>query len=355
MAALAAVLRGDAPAASDAATMALAERHGVAPLLTDRLQRSGVIGSDHPLSRAARRSAAADVVREAELRAALAALADRGVPALVFKGAQLAYTVYARPDLRPRMDTDLLVPAAHREDAHEALATQGYEQAPQFTGELVAYQAPYVIRRQGRVVHIIDLHWRLANPQQFGAVVSTAELFAEATALPALGTAARGPGAVHALLIACVHPVAHHRGEHLLIWTHDVHVLAARLKIGDWDRFAQLALERGVARVCQHSLGQAIAAFNTRVPDDVLVRLVRSRGTEPTARYLARQRRHIQTIWADLLTLATWRERWRLVQQHAFPPRTYMRQVYAPTSGQPLMLLYARRMYRGAKKWLARA
>ena len=127
------------------------------------------------------------------------------------------------------------------------------------------------------------------------------------------------------------------------------------MKVSDWDRFTQLALDRGVARVCEHSLGHAIAAFGTRVPADVMTRLGQSSDIEPTARYLARQRRHIQTIWADLQTLATWRERWRLVQQHAFPPSTYMRQVYAPASGTPLMLLYARRMYRGARKWLARA
>jgi hypothetical protein len=351
---LAAVLRGDSTAAIEAPLMAIAERQGVAPLLAERLQRAGAIGPDHALARAARQAAAADIVREAELRAAIDALAARQVPCLVFKGAQLAHAVYARPDLRPRLDTDLLVRDADRGAAHAALAAAGYEAVPQFTGELVAYQAPFVIRRLGRVAHVIDLHWRLANPQQFGAVLSTDELFSDAAPIATLGPAARGPGAIHALVISCVHPVAHHRDEQLLIWTHDVHLLAGRLTDDEWDRFAALAVERGIARVCAHSLQRAGEAFGTDIPGRVVSRLHVSPGAEATARYLAGPRRHVQTIWADLQTMSSWRDRWRLVQQHAFPPRTYMREVYAPASGQPLMILYARRMVRGARKWLAR-
>jgi hypothetical protein len=360
LAAVAAVLRGDPPAAaidvalSDAAA-AEAGRHGVAPLLADRLRTAGRLGPDHALARAERGAAASAVVRERELGRALAELHARQVPCLVFKGAQLAHAVYARSELRPRLDSDLLVREQDRAAAHEALVACGYERVPQFTGDLVAYQAPYVLRRQGTAVDIVDLHWRLANPQPFGAVLAIDELFAEAVPLPALGPAARGLGDVHALLVACVHPVAHHRREALLIWTHDVHLLAGRLDRERWTRFAQLALDRGVGLVCAHSLGGAAETLATRVPDDVMTHLRRAPVTETTARYLAPDRRHIQTIWADLQTLSSWRDRWRLVQQHAFPPREYMRRVYAPASDQPLMLLYARRMLRGARKWLVRA
>jgi hypothetical protein len=358
VAALARLLRGDRPAtaadAGDADLIALAEQHGVGPLLAECLRTAGQLPPASELAAMSRRAAAVDAIRQSELAGALAALRSHGVPVLVFKGAALAHTVYARPDLRPRMDSDLLVPGQHRASAHAALLARDYERVPQFTGDLVAYQAPYVIRRAGGIAHIIDLHWRVANPQQFGAVLDEADLFAGAIDVPALGAGARGPGPVHALLLACVHPVAHHGGAARLIWSFDVHLLASRLTAGEWDRFTALAVDRRVARVAAHGLAGAVEAFGTPVPARVTERLAGAASGEATAKYLAPARRHIQTIWGDFRTLSTWRDRWQLVQQHAFPPRDYMRRVYAPASGQPLPILYARRMYRGALKWLAR-
>ena len=45
----------------------------------------------------------------------------------------------------------------------------------------------------------------------------------------------------------------------------------------------------------------------------------------------------------------------RLMAQHMFPSADNMRTVYAPASGAPLTWLYARRVVRGALKWLARS
>ena len=357
-AALLALMRGDRLPAPDQAAdgdlRAFADSHGLLPLLAECLRAAGQLPPQSPLAIDSRQAAAVDAVRTAELRAALASLRAHDVPAIVFKGAALAHTVYARPDLRPRMDSDLLVPAARRDAAHAALAAAGYERVPQFTGDLVAYQAPYAIRRAGRIAHLIDLHWRIANPQQFGGVLDDDELLADAVEAPALGSGARVAGPVHALLLACVHPVAHHGGADRLIWTMDVHLLASRLGTAEWTRFAALAVARSVAGVAAHGLETAASAFGTPVPADVRARLARAGRGEATAAYLAPARRHVQTIWGDLRTLSSWRDRWHLVQQHAFPPREYMRRVYAPSSAQPLPLLYARRMVRGARKWLAR-
>jgi hypothetical protein len=74
-----------------------------------------------------------------------------------------------------------------------------------------------------------------------------------------------------------------------------------------------------------------------------------------TSAYLASGRRHVQHVWWDLRSLATWGERSRLMRQHLFPSARYMRQVYAPASQAPLPWLYARRVWHGAQKWLARS
>src|SRR5215468_5056250 len=48
-------------------------------------------------------------LRERELTRVLDALHDADAPAIVIKGAALAHTHYPRPELRPRIDTDLMI------------------------------------------------------------------------------------------------------------------------------------------------------------------------------------------------------------------------------------------------------
>lgn len=372
-----AVRSGRRPAASDSASSALlailtaspvradlarrvpdliehAERHGVLPLVSEAL-RGGTAAVSPALDEACRRHAMADVVREAELVRMLAALDAAGVPALVFKGAQLAYTVYDRPDLRPRLDSDLLVRPADRAGAHDALAALGYEWTEQFTGDLIAYQSTHVLRRDGVVTHVVDLHWRIANPQQFGLMIDVGDLFARSTPLARLGRTARGLGAAHALFISCVHPVAHHAGADRLIWSWDLHLLVPRMETDDWTEFVTLALRSGAARVCARSLELARDRFGTLAPERVRAALqspdADRAGTAPS---LFSDRRHIRVVWSDFQRLGTWRNRWQFVRQHLFPPPSYMRGVYAPASAAPLPVLYARRALRGAMKWLAR-
>ncbi len=52
------------------------------------------------------------MLRERELVAVLAALAEAGVETLLLKGTPLAYTHYPEPALRTRCDTDVLIAAA---------------------------------------------------------------------------------------------------------------------------------------------------------------------------------------------------------------------------------------------------
>ena len=328
-----------------------ADRHGVGPLIAEQLRRSGYSDAAPDLLGHARRMAAADLVREAELLRLFAAFEQAGVPVLIFKGGQLAYTVYERPDLRPRLDSDLLFRPADRAAAARVLTSLGYAEAGQFTGDLVTYQSTYTIRRQGTVAHVVDLHWRLANPQQFGRMLEVDELFAGSTSVPPLGRHARAPGLVHALFIACIHPHAHHGGAEWLIWSWDIQLLSRALSADEWSRFADLALDRDAASQCHRSLSLARDRFAAPVPDDVMRRLAAAEGRE--AAPLKTRRRHIQIVWSDFRTLA-WPDRFRMAVQHLFPPSQYMRDVYAPDSAAPLPVLYAQRMVRGAVKWLAR-
>lgn len=351
-------MRGDAASldgltqvpAEDVCAHADAQR--VLPLLAARVAAQRIGGPlAEQLRMRARAHAAADVVRDAELRALVAGLRDRGVQALVIKGAQLAYSHYARPDLRTRLDTDLFISVDDRRQADDVLVELGYDRRLQSDGDLLMYQAPYVKTRQGAMVHVVDLHWRLVNPQQFRRVLDHAEAAAGAVDIPAL-PGARGLCDVHALLLACVHRVAHHHGSESLIWLYDLHVLSERMTAAEWTQFSTLAADREVGVICRQGLALAQARFGTAVPAAVLD-VNGLDAAEKSAVYLEPQR-HVTRVYWDLQALPGWTARLRLVRQHLFPPAQYMRGVYAPASHAPLPVLYAVRALRGARKWMAR-
>jgi hypothetical protein len=337
-----------------------ADRHGVLPLAAHRLAHWDL--APRPLRSTlmveARRRAVADLVRARELRQCLETLHDAGVSVLLMKGAQLAYTHYERPDLRPRVDTDVLIPASARHTIGPVLARCGHLPAGQVPGELVMYQQAYTRERHGATIHTLDVHWRTANPQVFGAVLPYEELADAAVRVPRLGPHARGLSPAHALLLACVHRAAHHFDAAYLIWLYDIHLIAARFVESEWVQLLASARERGVATVCARGLEQAARYFHTAIPPSVSAALRRdSQRPEETATaaYLTHRRRHVEHVVSDLRALPTWADRWRLIREHLFPARQYMRDVYAPASGVPLPLLYVQRAVRGARKWLARA
>ncbi len=358
------VLRGDRVSARALAAVApeeicqTAQRHGVLPLVADRLANR----LDVPfrlstrLEHEAVRLAAADLVREAELRRLLAAFDRAQLRPLLIKGVALAHSQYRRPDLRQRLDTDLLIPLDGRAAADRLLLEAGYEAVAHVSGTWVNHQAPYVRRQDGATIHVLDLHWRIANPQPFANVLTYDELMRDAVALPRLGATAVGPSPVHALLLACVHRVAHHRDADLLVWLYDVHLLAGGFETGDWERFLTLMRARAVASVCRETLQRTSERFGTSIPDLVWTDggPAAGRADRSTAEYLLPGRRPVHDVVSDLRALPNWGARWRLVREHLFPPARYMRDVYAPSSSAPLPVLYARRAFRGARRWLAR-
>jgi hypothetical protein len=334
-----------------------AELHGILPLIADRLKDdAGMPGRLRSmLSKRARHEIGADLVRESALKQLLPSLGRAGVNPLLMKGAQLAYTHYPRPDLRPRADTDILIRESDRSPVDEALTGLGYQPLGQTSGKLVSYQASYLKGRPGAAFHIVDVHWKVANPQVFADVLSYDEMAESAVPIRNHGLSALGLCDLHALLVACVHRVAHHRDSVVLVWLYDIDLITRRFGPAEWERFVTLAVERGVRTVCRRSLEQTARWLRTDVPGYVWgdPRLSEASGEELTARYLA-SRPLAAELLDDLQALATWGERWLLLREHCFPPATYMRTVYDPASNAPLPLLYARRIVHAARRWLVK-
>jgi hypothetical protein len=356
---LAALLRGaePGPTPDEAVLLDTAQAEGVLALCHDQLRRSPV-WEQYPatlraaLIRHARQEAAVDMLRAAELREVLTALARQGLPVLLLKGAALAYTLYPEPYLRSRCDTDLLLPS--RDDAERAwrvLQTLGYEQPNVVSGDLIVYQLNCYKTSHGGLNHAVDVQWRLSKTALFAESFPFTELAAAAVPIPPLGPHAHSLGLVHALLMACIHRVFHlpeGNGDRL-IWLYDIHRLAERFTEKHWRHFTTLAEERTVCGPCLDGLDAAKAWLATALPKEVLSRLRTGAAQERFDPHQARSQWGLAWLIFRDLPSTTARLRW--LGQHLFPEVDYMRRKYDFHHPGWLPWFYGVRIVRGVGKW----
>ncbi len=206
--------------------IAAACRHRVHLLVADSLsveERSDPEAAE--LARELRQAAAFDLRSAQAIGDLLEAFAAAGVDALLMKGAGLAHTVYSAPYLRARVDTDVLIEPDAVDRAEQVLAAAGWHRPVERHVELTAAQRHYTRDHARGPLDHLDLHWRIANPLVFARALSFAELRGRAIPVPGLGPHARTLGLADALLLACLHRVAHHADEIQLLWLWDVHLL----------------------------------------------------------------------------------------------------------------------------------
>ena len=332
---------------------ALASHHGLSALLAERAAADPALALlAAALAPAARTAAAADLCAEQALREALHALHRADVPILIFKGAQLAYTCYQRPHFRPRLDTDVLIRPADRDRAGRVLRDLGYQLEPQVDADLIMFQQMYVLGESRSPRHVIDLHWRVTNPHEFGDSFDTEALFNRAVPLPRIAESARSFGLTDALMVSLVHPVAHHGGATRAIWDFDTAALVRQMAPEDWTALQDRLHTPRLAAIAVVRLERARDWAGAPLDDAALLAL-RQRATPQEIAALAGvgAQPEWQTFASGLRALGGWRDRLRFVRQHVTPPATYMRDVYAPGSRTPLPALYVVRAVRGAMRW----
>jgi hypothetical protein len=188
----------------------------------------------------------------------------------------------------------------------------------------------------------------------FADVLSYDELAARSMPAPALGSNARVPAPLHALLLACIHPVMHHRNDELLIWMYDIHLLASHMCQADLDQLVELAMTKRVAAVTAHQLRLAQERLGTPGLAVVIARLERTGAKEPSAAYLDSGRQWRHELASNIRGLAHWSDRLKLVREVAFPSRDYVLNVYGFKKRRIgtaiLPLLYCHRLLLGTWK-----
>lgn len=346
------VLNGAArewPADLDAADfLANTRKQGVQPLLLHTAQQfSWPAAVRQELLRAAGLEELRDVAVQRELPRVLQSLSGAGVHPVLLKGTPLAFWLYPARGLRPRADTDLLIDHAAIEAVDRALSTLGYTTANSITGKLIMHQRAYA----GPIA--LDVHWKVLNPAMFAGLLTMEDLRAKAVAVPMLGPHALAAGAVHSLLLACVHRVAHHGPDHSdrLIWLYDIHLLLQQMDEAAFQEFAQLAALLKVRSVCLAGIRAAQLWFPTNAFERLIHNVldVPEAAAEPTARYLQPGLNRLDLLKLDAQHLSGL-SRWRLLREHLFPPAGYMLRKYNTSRRLLLPALYLHRAVAGAWK-----
>lgn len=297
--------------------------------------------------------AAAAVLEELqrrELTAVITALVDAGIQAVLLKGAAWAYQVYPQPMLRSRDDTDLLISAADRDRAARVLLALGYEAANENRAELATAQRHFRRVDARQFAHPIDLHWRVTNPLVFADALPFARVWPRSVPIAPLG-GARALCPVDALLLGCLHRLAHHGDDSDLIWVYDIHWLATRLTAEESGELVEQAAANRLSGACLQGLSRSIEAFGTRVPAATLSALAAAEGAADDVFFQPRVS-PLELLASDWRTLDTWSGRCRLLRAHVFPERAYMASKYGTRNPVLLPLLYAHRALTGLPRWL---
>jgi hypothetical protein len=338
----------------DSPVLAAARRHRVHLLLAASLtpaERETADGA--ALGRDLTVASALHAWREDDTRELLDGLGANGISVLLLKGTGVAYTVYPAPHLRPRLDVDLLIRREALDATEQLLAAHGWTRPPERDAELSEPQRHYVKNGPGGILYHIDLHWKIANPRVFANALSFDELDDRAIHVPALGRSARTLGWVDALLVACLHRVAHHGDALDLLWLWDIHLLMERLSSADKDRFVALAERTNMRAVCARGLQLSGLLFETRDAVHTASRLETSSvGVEASARFVGGASA-MSVLATDLITLP-WRDRAQLLCEHLFPSSEYMREKYREWPDVLLPVAYLHRIVRGAPRWFGR-
>ncbi|KHQ50143.1 nucleotidyltransferase family protein [Mameliella alba] len=300
-------------------------------------------------------------VRELAHRHILVRLASsfaaQGIVPVVLKGTALAYSVYDKPTLRPRGDTDIVVAEMDFQRAQEVLKAHGFSLAFAPCGAIVSSQCSYVLQDKHGVRHVIDLHRQTNNHAALANLFPYDELRSRAKPLDRLSSVFLRPDFIDAMLFACYHRFMHidapiivggdmHLNENRLIWLLDLAHIGQTFSEHDWETLVTRAGEKGLLRICHDSLVAARDNAGLDLPDTVLEALKAAPLDEAPLRFL--QTGRAGQLLANLAATPGLGQKFGYLRETAFPPPAYMHAAFG-MAGQTesLPLLYLRRAIRG--------
>ncbi|GMT41176.1 MAG: hypothetical protein IEMM0001_1911 [bacterium] len=361
----ASILREESPLFSDLDSNVSEEalwqaglENGVTVLVNHKLANSEALESlpqtyREKLHKYTLNAVATELGQEHELQMVLSLFTDAGIPFLLMKGTPLAYTHYPQLYLRSRSDTDLLF--ENMDDAEKAfnlLETHGYQRPNAVSGEFVSHEFCCYKKDKAGVGSTLDMHWKLSNAHRFARAFNFTELAASSTQITELGEKAQSLGPIHALLLACMHRIAHkiEGMENRLVWLYDIHLLTEKFSDQQWRQFIILATAKGMCGICLDGIQQSAKILNTDIPEEVKIQLEEGASHEKYSTEMGESQLTMEM--SNLRALPGWKERAGLIKERVFPDANYMMVKYDTQKKYLLPYLYLKRAIGGIFKVL---
>jgi len=265
----------------EAAVLALARRHRVAPLI-DRGFANGVIEDPLPASfREQCRHLYHATLRKNTVAleigsCLLTELASAGIPAAPLKGWSLIdgpSPVYDDPGARPMDDLDLIVRREDLERTCGVLAKLGFDLVTGRTAARLAGGHEIAYHRCVGGIHLfVEVHWAWAGPESLlREFASSGDRFLDRFCEPIRGREGFvTPTRLGHLLFVAVHASRHAFGR--WIWLLDLHRLVTSAPL-DWEELVRLGRELRVSRAIYAGLAATRELLRTPVPKEVLSEL----------------------------------------------------------------------------------
>jgi hypothetical protein len=263
----------------------LVARHRIAPLARDGLTSAGVALPATIEQRLAARGAQGSLNSLMLARESVRlqrAFEEAGVPALIIKGAAVAWLAYGDVGMKESWDIDLLTSEDEVRRAQSVLQSLGYELA--YPERLTAAQFRLFTRYAIESVYRhrdsganVELHWRATHNRRL---------------IPGAGVHGRtqrvGPAGAELVTFAddtlfaylCVHGTRH--GWVRLKWLADVGALLAGRSPDEIARLYRAAVDAGAGRAPAATLLLCRQLLGTPIPEDLALRL----EGDPKARFL---------------------------------------------------------------------
>lgn len=254
------------------AVLALAQDHGVLPLLRRALTDNGQMGAApaevrQSLDESRRAHSFFTLTMTAELFRLSDRLAAAGIDAVVVKGPVLAAQAFGDPALRQFSDLDLLV--RHRDVLRAAQVMQDAGFASEIWLDAAAegrIPGQYLFTRA--VSHaIVELHTE-RTLRYFPRPLPLELFFARRAPVPLDGRMVPALSPEHTLVFICVHGSKHFWER--LMWVADVAALVTRHSALDWPQVFAVARETGTTRMVYLGLLLATDVFAIHLPEVVL-------------------------------------------------------------------------------------
>ena len=355
------ILRGAAPQAPQDCEPQVffdfLEDQGVAPLfylyLRDFPHRGAWFASlQELLAEEVRYQTITQSLRRLELQKTLSLLRSHGIDFLLMKGVPLSYLLYPSPVIRPSVDVDLLICDGDVEIVKILMAREGYRLFDSIKDDVIAGEFCFLKEDEHGVNHVFDFHWKTSKPLVFSSVFSFLELKEASIPVEALGPGVRTLSYAHAMLLACVHRVAHHHDDDRLIWLYDIHLLAELLGASGLRAFSELAATKKMALVCHRGLSLTAQRFGTTVSEEMLAYLREAGSREALSEPYLRTKNSLRRDFISNLEILPLRKKIRFLRQCLFPPADYMMRKYASSNQFLLPFFYLRRGFSGIRKLL---